>query len=132
MALYEEANSVEEALSRLADIHEQFHHAYRTMLACVAGKRLPIAVCTVYDAIPGLSRMDRTGLCVFNDVILREAFRIGAPVLDLRLICNDRDDYAATSPIEPSAVGGGKIARAISRLVIGEESREHGSRVYGQ
>lgn len=128
--LYAPADSVEEALSRLADIHEEFQREYRTMLTRAANSGKPLAVCTVYDAIPGLSRHDRTGLCIFNDIILREAFRIGAPVLDLRLICNDRDDYAPSSPIEPSAVGGGKIARAIGRLVTTCNFREAGSRVF--
>jgi hypothetical protein len=128
--LHERADSVEEVLSRLSDIHEEFQRDYRAMLARVMHHGKPIAVCTVYDAIPGLDRRDRTGLCVFNDVILREAFRIGMPVLDLRLICADRDDYAATSPIEPSAVGGGKIARAISRLLAAHEWRGAGARVF--
>ncbi len=130
MTLYEEAASVEQALGRLADIHDQFQHAYRGMLARVAEHGKPVAVCTVYDAIPGLARTDRAGLCVFNDIILREAFRIGAPVIDLRLICADRDDYAPTSPIEPSAVGGGKIARAISRLVLEHDFRQPRSGVF--
>ena len=88
-------------------------------------------VCTVYDAIPGLDRAERAGLCVFNDAILREAFAAGLPVLDLRLVCTDADDYARTSPIEPSAVGGGKIARAVARLVTGFDFRAGGSRVFG-
>ena len=58
-----------------------------------------------------------TGLCLFNEVILREAFRVGVPVVDLRLICNEASDYAESSPIEPSVAGGGKIARAISRAI---------------
>jgi hypothetical protein len=40
-------------------------------------------------------------------------------VIDLRLICDERADYSAVSPIEPSAAGGGKIARAIARAVTG-------------
>ena len=37
----------------------------------------------------------------------------GCTLIDLRIVCNATSDYAAASPIESSAVGGGKIARAI-------------------
>jgi hypothetical protein len=130
MVLHEAAASVEEVLSRLADLHEQFQREYRAMLERVASHGKATVACTVYDAIPGLSRGDRTGLCLFNDVILREAFRLGVPVLDLRLLCTDRDDYARSSPIEPSVVGGGKIARAISRVVTSHDLGAAGSKVF--
>jgi hypothetical protein len=87
------------------------------MLRSALDCRKPMIVCTVYDSIPDLSPADFAGLCLFNDVILREAFRAGLPVIDLRLVCNELSDYASTSPIEPSALGGGKIARAIWRTV---------------
>ena len=78
----------------------------------------------------GLDRVEVTGLCLFNDVILREAFRAGLPVIDLRLVCTDAADYARSSPIEPSVVGGGKIARAIGRLVTTYDFKGVGSRVF--
>jgi hypothetical protein len=52
---------------------------------------------------------------VFNDHIIREAFRAGLPLLDLRLICDAAADYA--NPIEPSVAGGAKIAGAIARAI---------------
>jgi hypothetical protein len=129
--LNEPAGSVAEVLSRLADLHEEFGREYRDMLTRVVSHRKPVAVCTVYDAIPGLSREDRAGLCLFNDAILREAFRAGVPVLDLRLVCTDRDDYAKSSPIEPSVIGGNKIARAISRLLTDWDFAATSSRIFG-
>jgi len=87
MVLHEDAGSVAEALTHLADLHDDFQRAYRAMLAAVVAAGKPTAVCTVYDAIPSLTRIERTALCIFNDIILREAFRVGAAVLDLRLIC---------------------------------------------
>ena len=44
------------------------------------------------------------------------AMRAGVPVIDLRLVCTDAADYSRSSPIEPSVVGGGKIARVVARL----------------
>jgi len=115
------AASVAAALEGLAGIAEDFERAYRAMVQAVLGRRLPTAFCTVYYPHfpdPILQRMAVTALTVFNDVIVREAFAVGAPLLDLRLICASDADYA--NPIEPSVVGGEKIAAAIATLL-----REH-------
>jgi len=117
--LFGTANSFAEVLTRLADIREEFQRDYRAMLRAVLARGLPTVVCTVYDAIPGLGPAEHAGLCLFNDVILREAFRAGVPVIDLRLVCTEATDYAQSSPIEPSVDGGGKIARAVSRAIDG-------------
>ncbi|HUG90419.1 MAG TPA: hypothetical protein VML55_06280 [Planctomycetaceae bacterium] len=71
----------------------------------------------IYDRVPILDRTEATALCLFNDVIVREAFRARIPVLDLRLLCVEPKDYSDVSPIEPSAAGGAKIAAAIARLL---------------
>jgi hypothetical protein len=47
-----------------------------------------------------------------TDCIIREAFSRRLTLLDLRLICNRDEDFA--NPIEPSVLGGAKIARAIA------------------
>ena len=38
-------------------------------------------------------------------------------MLDLRVLCRDKADYSPLSPIEPSVVGGAKIAEALARFV---------------
>jgi hypothetical protein len=130
LILHEPAASFAEVLSRLLDIQEQFRQDYRGVLRALLNLGKPAAVCTVYDAIPGLEPAERAGLSLFNDVILREAFRAGIPVIDLRLVCTEAADYAGSSPIEPSAVGGGKIARVVARLVTEHDSQPEGSRVF--
>jgi hypothetical protein len=130
LLLREPATSSAEVLSHMADIHEQFRGDYRRMLHDVLGHGRPTLVCTIYDAIPELGRVEATGLCLFNDVILREAFRARVPVLDLRLLCTEATDYARSSPIEPSVAGGGKIARAVRRVVTGYDFSGDGSRVF--
>jgi lysophospholipase L1-like esterase len=112
------AASVASALEGLAGIAEGFERAYHRMLQAVLESHLPTAFCTIYHPHfpdPVLQRLAVTALTVFNDVIVRAAFGAGAPLLDLRLICNADVDYA--NPIEPSVVGGEKIARAIATLV---------------
>ena len=61
--------------------------------------------------------MISTALMVFNDVILRVGIEYGLNVIDLRMICSSVEDYA--NSIEPSSVGGAKIAKSIVNLVSG-------------
>jgi hypothetical protein len=110
-------SSLQDALTRLAAIGEQFQREYHAVLKDVVNTGRPTTVCTIYDAIPGLRAAEIAGLCLFNDVILREAFAAGAAVIDLRLICNEAADYSPLSPIEPSVAGGAKIARAVAAAI---------------
>lgn len=130
LILHESAGSFAEVLSRLAQIRADFQREYQAMLAEVLALGKDVVVCTVYDAIPGLDRVEQTGLSLFNDVILREAFRARVPVIDLRLICTETSDYASSSPIEPSVSGGGKIARTVTRAVTRASLAHTGSIVF--
>jgi hypothetical protein len=81
-------------------------------------KNLPTAVCTIYfPNIPDefVQKISVSALTGFNDVIIRQAAKFGIPYLDLRLICNEKDDYA--NEIEPSSKGGRKIAEKIVEVV---------------
>jgi lysophospholipase L1-like esterase len=121
--LFENVRSVAEALSNLSAVREQFATEYRAMLDAVLVRQLPTVVCTIYDghADSGMQQsINETALTIFNDVITREAFRRGLPIIDLRLICNEPADYA--NPIEPSVLGGEKIAAAIAELVASDGS----------
>ena len=113
--------STAEALLGLADIAKQFERGYLAMLAEVFRRGLPTAICTVYyPRFPevDLQRIAVAVLSAFNDCIIRAAFAHGLSLIDLRLICTEEGDYA--NPIEPSARGSEKIARAIVEAV------EHG------
>jgi lysophospholipase L1-like esterase len=115
--LNEGARSVAEAVGRLAEAQARFARSYAEMVDAVATLNLPTAVCTIYDANypEPQRRLVVSALSLFNDVITRVAFARGLNVIDLRLICDEPADYA--NPIEPSARGGEKIARAIAELV---------------
>jgi hypothetical protein len=97
-------------------VQERFRRDYHRMLDAVMAKQRPTIICTIYDTIHGLPRSVITALSIFNDVILREGFRLGLPILDLRLICDELDDYSDLSPIEPSEVGGMTILPLPRRL----------------
>ena len=115
--LGEPACTVGEALGILHEARARFRGSYRAMLQALAEVGKPAAVCTVYDAVPGLGPAEQAALAGFNEVILREAFAAGLPVIDLRLVCDRPADYSHVSPIEPSAAGGAKIAGAIAEVV---------------
>lgn len=106
--------TVAEALSLLETAQNRFALDYEAMAEALAGTGLPVAFCTVYDTPPSSPdhRVVRTALALFNDVITRAAFARGSGLVDLRLICDEDEDYA--NPIEPSERGGDKIAAAIA------------------
>jgi GDSL-like Lipase/Acylhydrolase family len=118
-------------LPEIAAARAEFAGRYRAMLDAVLAVGKPTAVCTVYDAVPGLTAEARTALATFNDVILRDAVRSRLPALDLRLVCDDPGDYSPLSPIEPSAQGGAKIAALVARVVTEHDFARRECVVYG-
>ncbi|TWT86366.1 SGNH/GDSL hydrolase family protein [Neorhodopirellula pilleata] len=109
----QETVDIRSSLQRIAELLTEFTTEYRRLVRDLRELRLPLVTCTVYDTVPGLDSSETAGLCVFNDTITRTAFELGTTLIDLRTICNETTDYSSVSPIEPSASGGGKIARAI-------------------
>jgi hypothetical protein len=127
-----QAISASEGFEVISQIQDRFRQDYREMLEAVLALQKPTVLCTVYDSVPDFPAKALTGLAVFNDVILREAFRHGLPVLDLRLVCDEIRDYSGLSPIEPSEIGGAKIARGIRRIVTTHDFTRGESVVYGK
>ena len=108
---------VADTLEQLALIRGEFARNYAQMIEIVRHRGLPTAVCTITSAYPDAvqRRVAATALCVINDAIIREAARAGVPIIDLRLVCDEDEDFA--NPIEPSSHGGWKITGAIVTLV---------------
>lgn len=119
--LLEHAGTVGAALAKVGAAFGAFRTAYTAMLRNVLALGKPTAVCTIYNAVPALGDAERAALAGFNDVISQSAASTGIPLLDLRVICNRPDDYSPLSPIEPSVVGGAKIADAICRMLSGHD-----------
>jgi hypothetical protein len=116
--LQQKAASSSEVLNMLADVAAAFEYQYSEMLQALLSLDKPTAVCTIYYPRmpePVIQKIAIAGLSIFNDVIIRQAFFAGIPLIDLRLVCNEDADYA--NEIEPSEAGGRKIANAIVRLV---------------
>jgi hypothetical protein len=119
--LNEPASTIGEALSLFHDAYVRFRDAYRRMLEVLSAVGKPTVVCTVYDAIPDLGPGEQAALAGFNALILREAFLVGLPVIDLRLVCGHPSDYSPLSSIEPSSLGGAKITRVIAEVVTAHD-----------
>ena len=126
-------SNIGEAFDSFNERMEDFEKEYVKMLTNVSNRKLKTTLCTIYNPCFDHSSLDRiiymlsqnsdskklqqrsvTALPIFNNVIFQEAFNFGLPVMDLRLIFNDKEDYA--NPIEPSAVGGMKMAKIIKNI----------------
>ncbi len=111
-------NSAAEVFEILSNRIGEFEINYRKMLEAALNYNLSTTVCTVY--YPNFSelafqKIATAALSAFNDIIIKQAVLAGVPILDLRLICNEKSDYA--NEIEPSSRGGGKIAAKILEVV---------------
>lgn len=129
--LNERVASSTEVFSKLADLSEQFEQQYQKLLQRVLSLNLPTTICTIYyPSYPDrmFQRIGVAALTIFNDVIIRQAFQAGIPVIDLRLTCNEPGDYA--NPIEPSVAGGEKIVNAIVNVVLEHDFKKPYTQVF--
>jgi hypothetical protein len=123
--------TVAEGLARISVLREDFQRDYQAMLGIVAARRLPLALCTIYDPrFADLTRRDVivVALGAFNDIITRAAFGHGLALIDLRLICQSDADFSG--PTGPSVQGGGKIAAAAARFATRHDSAARNPAVY--
>src|SRR5262249_55574731 len=107
-----------------------FEARYRLVIAACLNTGLLLAVCTVYNGCfedRSFQRIASATLTVFNDAIIRVAIEHSLAVIDLRSVCIDAEDYA--NPIEPSSVGGAKIARVIVGLITGANAAAPATRI---
>lgn len=118
-------SSTAEALALVGERLGHFEASYRAAVAAVLDLGLDTTVCTIYngDLDPDEAPLARIALMSFNDVVLRVAIEHRLRVIDLRFVCTKPEDYA--NPIEPSGVGGQKIAAAIARAIAADEKPAH-------
>ena len=124
------STSIAKSVEVLAGIASDFERRYRVAIAACLDTARPLAVCTIYNGYfddPSFQRIASATLTLFNDAIIRVAIEHALPVIDLRLVCVTAEDYA--NPIEPSSVGGEKIARAIVGLVCGTSATAPATRI---
>jgi hypothetical protein len=105
--------SAVEVLEYLAVVVEEFDLKYRAAVKASVALHKPLLLCTIYNGnLPReVAAAARAAVSVFNDRIYQIAGLYSLPVLELRRVCTEASDYA--NPIEPSSVGGKKIAASI-------------------
>lgn len=125
------ANSAAEVFDVLSNRILEFEIGYGEMLETILKRDLPTAVCTIYYpnfSETSLQKISTAALSAFNDAIIKQAILHGVPLLDLRLVCTEKADYA--NEIEPSSKGGGKIAAKILELVEKHDFSAKNTSVY--
>ena len=139
--------SIAEGFLHFHKIRKEFERMYQAMLSNALSYNLPTTVCTIYRPclahrnafrLSGYSESDltsdqqqkvaNTALPIINSIISKEAVKAGAPLIDLRLIFDDAADYA--NPIEPSAVGGMKMAKIIKEIVYEHDFSIRRSKIF--
>jgi len=120
--LNEKVFKVEEGLEKLSERIESFRYRYKAALTAVCAQCDHVAVFTIYNKVPGVSVRLRTALALFNEVIIEEVASKQLPLIDLRVIFNEEQDFSPLSPIEPSVYGGRKIASRMETLIKAEFS----------
>jgi hypothetical protein len=111
-----------DVLVRLWSIREEFRRSYAALLDRLALTRRPVLVLTVYNPCfhghgfdAAYQQAAESAVSTINDVIQQEGQRRSFDILELRTLFDDRADYA--NPIEPSAIGGSKLAKCVSDWV---------------
>lgn len=123
-----------EAFLLLAKAVSDFEPSYRAVVEACLSTGLPLVVCAIYNCnYPDdhYQQCIKMAVAAYNDAIIRVAVEKRLPVIDLRFICCNPEDYALANPIEPSTVGGAKIAKAIRQVVIEPSHRFSGAYVVG-
>jgi len=129
--LHAPVRSTSEALCLFADIAARFEEHYRLAVDACRRATLPLCLCTIYNgcfADPSFQRTVTMALTIFNDAILRVGFELRLPMIDLRFVCSCPADLA--NPIEPSSIGGARIARALVNVLSGAKGDMCPARVF--
>ena len=140
-------STIGDALDSFNEMVQEFEKEYIKMLTNTIKYGLKTTLCTIYNPCFDHENMDRikymfppntnfkklqrrstTALPLFNNIIFQEAFNFGLPLMDLRLIFNDKADYS--NPIEPSVVGGMKMAKIIKNISDSHDFSFNNSVVY--
>eukprot|EP00658_Telonema_sp_P-2_P085104 TRINITY_DN9628_c0_g1_i3.p2 TRINITY_DN9628_c0_g1~~TRINITY_DN9628_c0_g1_i3.p2 ORF type:complete len:263 (-),score=68.39 TRINITY_DN9628_c0_g1_i3:1328-2116(-) len=119
-----EATTVEESILRLHTFVAAFEQEFTQMVQRVVqviGQK-PLVLCGCYN--PCFHSMNvttvsqgvvNTAMALLADVVQRVGTRFGAAVIDWRRVMTKVEDFA--NPIEPSSVGGAKMADCIVNVV---------------
>ncbi|KAL9646161.1 hypothetical protein ABK040_008038 [Willaertia magna] len=133
--LTQPCKNVGEALSIMNTLRSKFKQEYQSMLNSIMneneGNNRKVTLCTIYyprweDNLQ-LS-IAKIGLDGLNNVIIEEAIKRKLPVIDLRYLFSEYNDYA--NSIEPSHQGGEKIANVIMEILKNHNRQKPNTTIY--
>ena len=117
--------NAEEAIQRLHTFVMGFENQFAAEMDALVtqiGQQKNIVICSCYNPCFGPFQVNTVSQSVANttiallaDAVVRVATRLGVPVIDWRRVMTKVEDFA--NPIEPSSLGGAKIARTIVDVV---------------
>ena len=125
------ARTIREALDGLASAADEFEKVFVRLIAAATEAGVPTIVCTLVPARyvdPVQERAAATALAIFNDRLLRRAVAARLSVVELRLVCDEDNDYASETLLSHAGVR--KVANVV-RSALYDISRNPGrTRVY--
>ena len=115
--------NINEGLESLQnEIFSPLAERFEAIVESLSSYRANLLLLTVYegdlgrtDEYSGVLDSSKIMASAFNDIVYKTANKYGADVLELRHIFTSSEDYA--NPIEPSHIGGEKLAKAITEWV---------------
>jgi hypothetical protein len=115
-------------LSRAAD---EFEHTLARLIDVAQAARLTIMVCTMFEPRhkdPLRQRAACAALAVFNDRVTKRAAAARVAIIDLRLACDEADDYDMPTLLSTSGVQ--KVANVIRFAMYELDSGARRSEVF--
>jgi lysophospholipase L1-like esterase len=116
--LQDETSGMKFALEKSSELIGEIQENYTKILEHLSNYDAKVLLCTVYEgdlkSDVMLAQFDKAGqamLKMHNDTVYYLASKFEVDVLELRNIFTNKEDYA--NPIEPSHIGGEKLAKAI-------------------
>ena len=116
--LQDETSGMKFALEKCSELISEIQENYIKILEHLSQYDAKVLLCTVYEGDLEsdllLAEYDKAGqvmLKMHNDTVYYLASKFEVDVLELRNIFTNKEDYA--NPIEPSHIGGEKLAKAI-------------------
>ena len=111
--LYDDELDRIDILEQLARKANTFHRNYTKAINLILKLGKPVTLFTIYNGymLPEIATAIKAAVAIFNDKIYQVANKKNLSVIELRDICKHAADFA--NPIEPSSIGGIRIAKAI-------------------
>ncbi len=143
----EPVDTIGDALQKMYLVGESFQKSYSEMVDLILSHNFPTTFCSIYYPrfhsrslnrvvsylsmmanSETLQQMAMAAETIFNDIITFEIFKRKLPLIDLRVLCDEDQDFA--NPIEPSCIGGLKIANKIKEITSNHDFKKNISKVY--